>query len=86
MNLLRPFFTAWVISFAGSLPVGTLNVAALQISMAVGIRSAFSFSAGAILMETAFVWVALVAMHWVLQRAWLLRVFDVLTLDRKSVV
>lgn len=63
--LARIFFTGMMISFLGTLPLGTLNVAAMQISVSDGIRPAFYFSIGALLVEVAYVRISLVAIHWV---------------------
>jgi len=52
------------ISFLGTLPMGTLNLSALQISVADGIRPALYFSIGALLVEIAYVRLTLVAMGW----------------------
>ena len=64
-QLLRVFFTGMMISFLGTLPLGTLNVAAMQISVSDGIRPALYFSIGALLVEVAYVWISLVAIDWV---------------------
>jgi threonine/homoserine/homoserine lactone efflux protein len=53
------------ISFLGTLPLGTLNVAAMQISVSDGIRPALYFSLGALLVEIVYVRLSLVAMDWV---------------------
>lgn len=53
------------ISFLGTLPLGTLNVAAMQISVSDGIRPAIYFSIGALLVEIIYVRISLVAMDWV---------------------
>jgi threonine/homoserine/homoserine lactone efflux protein len=62
---LRIFFTGLFISFLGTLPLGTLNVAAMQISVSDGIRPALYFSLGALLVEIIYVRLSLVAMDWV---------------------
>lgn len=53
------------ISFLGTLPLGTLNVAAMQISVSDGVRPALLFSLGALLVEIIYVRFSLVAMDWV---------------------
>lgn len=53
------------ISFLGTLPLGTLNIAAMQISVSDGIRPALYFSLGALLVEIVYVRISLVAMDWV---------------------
>ncbi|MET3885851.1 threonine/homoserine/homoserine lactone efflux protein [Chitinophagaceae bacterium OAS944] len=62
---LRIFFTGMFISFLGTLPLGTLNVAAMQISVSDGISPAIYFSIGALLVEIIYVRISLVAMDWV---------------------
>lgn len=64
-HLLKIFFVGMLVSFLGSLPLGTLNVAAMQISITDGIRSAIFFSLGSLLAEIIYVRISLVAMDWI---------------------
>lgn len=73
MKLLRIFVTGLSISFLGTLPLGTLNIAAMQISVTDGIRPAMYFVFGALLVEVVYVRVSLVAMNWVLKHKRLFR-------------
>ncbi len=73
MQWLRLFFTGLLISFIGALPLGTLNVAAMQISVSEGIMQGIYFSVGALLVEMAYVRISLVAMDWVRKRKKLFR-------------
>ena len=57
----------------GTLPLGTLNIAAMQISVTDGIRPALYFVTGALLVEVVYVRVSLVAMNWVLRHKKLFR-------------
>ena len=66
MKMLRIFATGLVISFLGTLPLGTLNIAAMQISITDGIAPAMYFVLGALLVEVIYVRVSLVAMKWVM--------------------
>jgi len=68
MQWVRIFFTGLFISFLGTLPLGTLNAAILQISAGEGILPAINFSLGALLVEMVYVRLSLVAMDWVRQR------------------
>jgi len=70
---LRIFLTGMFISFLGTLPLGTLNVAAMQISVSDGIRPAMYFSVGALLVEIIYVRISLVAMDWVQKQERLFR-------------
>jgi threonine/homoserine/homoserine lactone efflux protein len=64
-KLLRIFLTGMFISFLGSLPLGTLNVAVMQISITDGMYPAAKFAAGALLAEVIYVRLSLIAMDWV---------------------
>jgi threonine/homoserine/homoserine lactone efflux protein len=56
--------TGMFISFLGTLPMGSLNISAMQISVSDGTRPALYFSAGAVLVEIIYVRITLVAMTW----------------------
>jgi threonine/homoserine/homoserine lactone efflux protein len=73
MKLFRIFITGLFISFLGTLPLGTLNISAMQISVSDGVRPAIYFVLGALLVEIAYVRVSLVAMNWVLKHKRLFR-------------
>lgn len=75
-KLLRIFFTGMMISFLGSLPLGTLNVAAMQISVTEGITQAVFFSIGSLLAEIIYVRISLVAMDWVRKQEKLFRILE----------
>lgn len=77
--LIRVFFTGMLVSFLGSLPLGTLNIAAMQISVSEGARAAMLFSLGSLTAEMIYVRLSLVAMDWVRKQEKLLRVLDWLT-------
>jgi len=78
--LLRIFFTGMLISFLGSLPLGTLNIAAMQISVTNGVTSAILFSCGSLLAEIIYVRLSLVAMDWIRKQDKLFRLLEWLTL------
>ncbi|WP_276485863.1 LysE family translocator [Paraflavitalea pollutisoli] len=80
MKLLRIFFTGLFISFLGTLPLGTLNVAAMQISVSDGIRPALYFAIGALIIEMIYVRLSLVAMDWVRKQKKLFRWLEWFTL------
>src|SRR6476660_123973 len=73
MKLLRIFLTGMFISFLGTLPLGTLNISAMQIAVSDGIRPALLFALGALLVEIIYVRISLVAMNWVTKQKKLLR-------------
>lgn len=80
MKLGKIFITGLFISFLGALPLGTLNVVAMQISVTDGILPAFYFSAGALLVEVVYVRISLVAMDWVRKQKKLFRWLEWITL------
>jgi threonine/homoserine/homoserine lactone efflux protein len=80
MNFTKIFSTGLFISFLGALPLGTLNVAAMQISVSDGIAPAIYFSMGALLVEIVYVRVSLVAMDWVRKQKTLFRWLEWITL------
>jgi threonine/homoserine/homoserine lactone efflux protein len=80
MQLFRIFCVGLGISFLGTLPLGTLNVAAMQIAVTDGIRPAIGFSLGALLVEICYVRLSLVAMDWVRKQEKLFRLFNWITL------
>ncbi len=69
-----------LVSFLGSLPLGTLNVAAMQISISDGITAALLFSAGSLTAEIIYVRLSLVAMDWIRKQEKLFRILEWVTL------
>lgn len=78
-RLLRVFFAGMIVSFLGSLPMGTLNVAAMQIAITEGVPPALLFALGMLLVEMVYVRISLVAMDWVRRQKTLLKILDWLT-------
>ena len=69
-----------LISFLGSLPLGTLNIAAMQISISDSAIQALQFSFGSLLAEMIYVRLSLVAMDWVRKRQFLFKMLEWITL------
>jgi len=78
--LLKIFFTGLLVSFVGSLPLGTLNVAAMQISVSDGITQAMLFSLGSLIAEIIYVRMSLVAMDWVRKQELFFKILEWVTL------
>jgi LysE type translocator. len=76
MRLFRIFTTGMFISFLGTLPLGSMNVAAMQIAVSDGIRPGIYFALGVMIVEMAYVRVSLVAMDWVRKRKKLFRYLE----------
>ncbi len=69
-----------VISFLGSLPLGTLNVAAMQIGIQESIKDALYFSFGSLLVEMIYVRISLVGIDWVRRQEKLMKIMEWITL------
>jgi threonine/homoserine/homoserine lactone efflux protein len=78
--LLKIFFTGMLVSFLGSLPLGTLNIAAMQIAVSDGVTQAMLFSAGSLLVEIIYVRISLVAMDWIRKKEKILKALEWVTL------
>ncbi len=68
MRLTKVFFWGLMVSFLGTLPLGTLNVAAMQISVQESILHGIYFALGALLVEMIYVRISLVGINWVSKR------------------
>ena len=69
-----------MISFLGSLPLGTLNVAAMQIGIQESIVEAMWFSLGSLLVEMVYVRLSLIGIDWVRNQAKLMKIMEWVTL------
>jgi threonine/homoserine/homoserine lactone efflux protein len=78
--LPKIFLTGMFISFLGSLPLGTLNVAAMQIGITDGYTAAILFSLGSLLVEMIYVRVSLVGMDWISKQEKIFKVLEWVTL------
>jgi threonine/homoserine/homoserine lactone efflux protein len=79
-SLNRIFWTGMLVSFLGTLPLGTLNVAAMQISASDGVSPAIKFALGSLLVEAIYVRISLVAMDWVRKQKGLFKILEWVTL------
>jgi len=78
--LFKIFLTGMLVSFLGSLPLGTLNIAAMQISISSGVTAAMLFSVGSLIAEIIYVRISLVAMDWVRKQERVLKALEWVTL------
>lgn len=74
------FFWGMLISFLGSLPLGTLNVAAMQIGIQESVGEALYFSFGSLLVEMVYVRLSLTGIDWVRRQHRLMRIMEWITL------
>ena len=80
MGLVKVFFWGMMVSFLGSLPLGTLNVAAMQISVQESIMNAIYFSLGSLLTEMIYVRISLVGINWIRRQKVLFKWMEWITL------
>lgn len=78
--LLRIFLWGCMISFLGTLPMGTLNIMGMQLSIEEGIKQAYLFSLGVIVVEMIYVRISLVGINWVRKQEKLMRWMQWVTL------
>lgn len=69
-----------LISFLGSLPLATMNVAAMQISISETVGAAMLFSLGSLLVEVIYVRISVVAIGWISKQKKLFRILEYVTL------
>jgi threonine/homoserine/homoserine lactone efflux protein len=79
MPLIKVFFWGLLVSFLGSLPLGTLNVAAMQISVQESVHNAILFALGSLTVEMIYVRISLVGINWVRKQKKLFRYMEWLT-------
>jgi threonine/homoserine/homoserine lactone efflux protein len=79
-KFIKIFFWGLGISFLGSLPLGTLNIAAMQLAIQEGYTNAIYFALGSLFVEMLYVRVSLVGIDWVRKQQKLLRALEWVTL------
>ena len=79
-KLFKIFLWGTMVSFLGSLPLGTLNVAAMQLGIQESIQSAMLFSFGSLLVEMIYVRVSLIGIDWIRKQEKLMRIMEWITL------
>jgi threonine/homoserine/homoserine lactone efflux protein len=78
--LLKIFFVGMLISFLGSLPLATMNIAAMQISISESATQAMLFSLGSLTIEMVYVRFSLVALNWIRKQKRLFQILEYVTL------
>ena len=68
-----------MISFLGSLPLGTLNIAAMQLGIQESIQSALYFSFGSLIVEMIYVRISLIGIDWIRKQEKLMKVMEWIT-------
>ena len=80
LRLLRIFVTGIFISFIGALPLGTINISAMQLAITDGVQPALLFALGMIPPDIFYVLVTLLAMQWIQKQKKLFKALEWLTL------
>ncbi len=76
----RIFYWGLLISFLGTLPMGTLNVVAMQIAVQESILFAFYYSLGCITIEIIYVRLSLVGISWIRKQEKIMKAMEWITL------
>jgi threonine/homoserine/homoserine lactone efflux protein len=79
-RFLKVFLAGLIVSFLGSLPLGTTNVAAMQLSIDRGILAAIYFSIGSLTVELIYVRLSLFAVDWLHRNKTVMRYLNAITL------
>jgi threonine/homoserine/homoserine lactone efflux protein len=80
MQLARVFFWGMMVSFLGALPLGTLNILTMKISLDEGVKNAIYFTFGSLLTEMIYVRLSLVGINWIRKQKKLFQWLEWITL------
>ena len=80
---IRVLLAGLAISFLGSLPLGTMNIAAAQIAIQLGASAGLLYATGSMLTEIVIVRLSLIAMTWLIRQH---RIFHFLELFTVSLL
>lgn len=76
ISLLKAAIWGSAISLLGTLPLGTLNMAAMQVSISEGVRQGIYFSLGVALVEIIYVRLSVIGISWIMKNSKLLRYME----------
>ena len=69
-----------LISFLGTLPMGTLNIMAMQIGIQESVKNALLFVLGSLIVEMIYVRISLVGIHWIQKQERVMKAMQWITL------
>jgi len=78
-KLLRVLCWGMLVSFLGSLPLGTMNVTVTQLSVSDGIKAGFLFATGSMIVEVIIVRMTLVTIKWLARQHRLFHLLEYVT-------
>jgi threonine/homoserine/homoserine lactone efflux protein len=79
-KLLRIFVSGVFISFIGALPLGTQNLAAMQIAISDGLQPALLFALGLVVADIFYIYTTLLAMQWIQKQKKIFKALEWVTL------
>jgi threonine/homoserine/homoserine lactone efflux protein len=79
-SFIKVFFWGLLISFLGTLPMGTLNIMAMQIGIQESVQNALLFVLGSLTIEMIYVRISLVGINWLQKQERLMKVMQWITL------
>jgi len=77
--IIQVFFVGAIISFIGSIPPGTLNLAVLQLGMEQKIKTALRFALAVSIIEYPYAWIGVVFEDWVTSSPLIIDNFQLIT-------
>lgn len=77
--MLQNFFVAFVFSFLGSIPPGTINLTTLQLGLEKKINIAWRFAFAAAIMEYPYAWIAVEFNHYIVSQPIIISNFKLLS-------
>lgn len=77
--IIQVFLIGAVLSFIGSIPPGTLNLAVLQLGMEHKVKTALRFALAVSIIEYPYAWIAVVFEDWVTASPWIVDNFQLIT-------
>jgi threonine/homoserine/homoserine lactone efflux protein len=77
--MIKLFFSAMLVSFLGQLPFGNMNLTATQLAVQEGLRNAWKYSIGIVIIEVIYLRLALTAMDWVVEHQLIFTIMSWLT-------
>jgi len=77
--IIQVFIIGVIISFIGSIPPGTLNLAVLQLGMEQKVRTALRFALAVAIIEYPYAWIAVVFEDWITASPVIVENFQLIT-------
>ncbi|HRI20907.1 MAG TPA: LysE family transporter [Panacibacter sp.] len=79
MNFILIFFTGWLVSFLGQLPLGTMSITATQIAVQENFRNAWKYAFGVAIVEMVYLRLTLSGVDWIMQHQLFFKILGWLT-------